>query len=191
MNKEIIVLFCLFLYCSSTTEDTKLLTLFGYGSDNSFEFLEGYRTYYLQGYLQNYKQVEFKITSQRSLAQIKYLFTNRDYYYAEDLGLHMLNDALPSLSMVGGNYEYTFTAKASYATRNLIIAVHINSPSSTYFNVYVSSKYPTTSVFVNILIGIGLILLLACCIVICKATGGSALEGIAACLAVVVCCCGR
>ena len=190
MNKEIIVLFCLILYCSSSTEDVKLLRSFSFGSDNSFEFLEGYRTYYLEGYLQDYKELEFKITSEKSLDQIKYLFTNREYYYPEDLGLHMFVDAHPSESIVGAQYQYSFTAKTSKATRYLIIAINIDSPAQKYFNVAISSKYPTTSVLVSILIGIGLILLLACCIICCKLTGGSALEGVAACLAVVACCCG-
>lgn len=191
MNKEIILLFCLFLYCSSSTEDTKLLRSFTFGSDNSFEFLEGYRTYYLEGYLQDYKELDFKITSEKSLYQIKYLFTNREYYYPEDIGLHMLYDAQPSESIVDAKYQYSFTAKTSKATRYLIIAINIELPADRYFNVSVSSKYPTTSVLVSILIGIGLILLLACCIVCCKLMGGSALEGVAACLAVVACCCRR
>ena len=191
MNKEIILLFCLVLYCSSTTEDTMLLKQFNYGTDNSFEFLDGYRTYYLQGYLQSYKELDFKISSAKKITQIKYLFTNRDYYYADDLGLHMLTEANPSESIVGSNYEYTFTAKSKASTRNLIVAINILSPATSSFDVKVSSKYPTTSVFVSILIGIGLILLLACCIVLCKVTGGSALEGVAACLAVVACCCSR
>ena len=72
MKKEIILIFCLILYCSSTTEDTMLLKQFNYGSDNSFEFLDGYRTYYLQGNLQSYKEVEFKISSAKKLTQIKF-----------------------------------------------------------------------------------------------------------------------
>ena len=191
MNKEIILLFCLVLYCSSSTEDVKLLRSFSFGSDNSFEFLEGYRTYYLEGYLQDYKEIEFKITSEKSLNQIKYLFTNREYYYTEDIGLHMFYDANPSESIVDSKYQYSFTAKTSKATRYLIIAVNIDSPAEKDFNVEISSKYPTTSIFVSILIGIGLILLLACCIICCKLMGGSALEGVAACLAVVACCCRR
>jgi hypothetical protein len=191
MKKEIILIFCLILYCSSTTEDSMLLKQFNYGADNSFEFLDGYRTYYLQGNLQSYKEVEFKISSAKKLTQIKYLFTNRDYYYADDLGLHMLNEAYPSESIVGANYEYSFTAKSKTSTRNLIIAINILSPATISFDVKVSSKYPTTSVFVTILIGIGLILLLACCIVCCKLTGGSAFEGVAAFLAVLACCCRR
>jgi hypothetical protein len=191
MNKEIFLLFFLVLYCSSSTDDSKLLRYFTFGSDNSFEFLEGYRTYYLEGSLQDYKEVEFIITSEKSLTQIKYLFTNREYFYPEDLGLHMFLDARPSERIVGANHEYSFTAETSKATRYLIIAININSPAEKYFNVSISSKYPTTSIFVKILIGIGLILLLACCIIICKLTGGSALEGVAACLAVVACCCRR
>ena len=191
MNKEIILLlFCLVLYCNSTTEEEKLI-LAKYGEDYQFDFLSGYRTYYLSGSLQDYKELEFKITSEKQLERIRYYYTNRDIYYVEDISSGMFVNGNPSESIVGGKYEYSFTSKTTKATRYLLLSISLSESCDKTFNVSITSKYPTTSIFVKILIGIGLILLLACCIIICKLTGGSALEGVAACLAVVTCCCGR
>ena len=198
---DIILLFYLMIFCYASTEDKNMLKYFSYGTSNSFDFLKEYETYILRGEIQNpYTSLNFNIYSSVKITDIRYLFSSIEYNYPEDMSINSFIKANARYTNYTINHEYAFTASNYMSTKYLYLLISISPAPPTDITVYVKSTYNTNpdsnsssssvldyiwlivfgAIFIIILIGAA----------ICsEKNGGSACEGIAACLQCFVLCC--
>ena len=118
---DIILLFYLIIFCFASTEDKYLLKYFSYGTPNSFEFYKEYETYILRGEVQSpYKSLHCSIYSSVKITDIRFLYTNFEYNYPEDISINSFINADVNYANYTYNHEYTFTAQ-NYISKNIYI----------------------------------------------------------------------
>ena len=203
-NMDIILLFYLMIFCYASTEKEKLLKYFTYGISNNFDFYSEFETYILRGEFQSYyKSLYFSIYSSINITDIRYLYSNIEYNYPEDMSKYLFTNASTKYTNYTINHEFTFTAINHISAKYLYLLISISPSPPTDITAYVKSTYnkipepdSDTSSSPSALTIIGFIALgivfIACLVgaaIISKKNGGSAGEGIVVCLQCFVVCC--
>ena len=86
----IVLLFYLMIFCYSSTEDKYMLKYFSYGTSNSFDFYNKYKTYILRGQIQSsYKSLDVNIFSSENITAMGYLYSNIEFNFPEDMKIHL------------------------------------------------------------------------------------------------------
>ena len=190
---SIIIFISILFFCNTSTEDpTFLHRNFIFGQTSTFQFIRGYKTFILKGSINQQKEISFSIRCKPLIYQIKYLFTNMDYNTEDEM--ISLNYTFPNLERRQGYYldEYIFTAKTEGEYQNFYLGISLSEILDYSTDITVNSSFPSSfSTLYTVLIVIGSLCLILICIGICKATGGSACEGILAALVCLACCCNK
>ena len=191
---DIILLFCLIIFCNASTEDKYMIKNYGYGKSNSFDFYNEYETYILRGEVQSYyKSLDFDIYSSVNITDIRYLYSNIEYNYPEDMSISLFTNANAKYTSYTYNHEFIFTAQNDLSSKYLYLLISISPSPPRDLTVYVKSTYnnysssdsdsdTSTLIITLIIIGvviIGSILIFAVCGV---KNGKTVCEGILACL---------
>jgi len=139
---DIIIQFYLIIICIASTDDNKyMLKYFTYGILNSFDFYNRYETYILRGEIKSpYKSLNFKIDSSINITDIRYLYSNIEYNFPEDMSKDLFKNI--NAKYTNDNlHDFTFTASNSLSTKYLYLLISISPSPPTDITVYVKSNY--------------------------------------------------
>ena len=199
-NMDIILFFYLMIFCYASSEDIYMLKYFTYGISNSFDFYNKYETYILRGEVQSpYVSLNFNIYSSEKITDIRYLYSNIEYNYPEDMSISSFINANAKYSNYTINHEYTFTASNYISRKYLYLLISISPSPPTDIPVYVKSSYrniPDSGSSSSsydyiwwIIIGAAFIIILIVVAICSGKKGQDACEAIAACLECLALCC--
>ena len=201
-NMDIIILFYLMIFCYASSEDIYMLKYFTYGISNSFDFYNKYETYILRGEVQSpYLSLNFNIYSSVKITDIRYLYSNIEYNYPEDMSISSFINANAKYSNYTINHEYTFTASNYISRKYLYLLISISPSPPTDIPVYVKSSYrkipdsdsssnSSSSDYIWWIILAAAFIVTLVVVAICSGKNGqAACEGIAACLECFALCC--
>ena len=197
---KIVLIFCLIIFSYASTEKEKMLKFFTYGISNSFDFYEDFETYILRGEVQSsYSSLDFNIYSSINITDIRYLYSNIEYNYPEDMSISSFINANAKYSNYTINHEYTFTASNYISRKYLYLLISISPSPPTDIPVYVKSSYrniPDSGSSSSsydyiwwIIIGAAFIIILIVVAICSGKNGQAACEGIVACLECFALCC--